>query len=238
MSNIVVLNPREHRDLTVDRRPSARLGDDKRFVQVVVQEFPYLAAQYPILLSKDPETGAFFCGAMLGFDEGENLFLDERGFEGYRPLNLQRAPFYYAAGDQLAVDMDSPRIGAMGGEALFTGEGAPSDYLKSVMGVFQVLRPGIVTTKSFIDTLLRLKLLTPMEVELSFDDASEIRLQDLYTINQVTLQDLPDAEVLDLFRSGSLYLIDLMIASVKHIATLARRKNSRLSGAAPGLGLG
>ena len=46
---------------------------------VVVSEFPLLAVHYPILLSKDADTGAFYCGAMLGFDAGENLFLAEGG---------------------------------------------------------------------------------------------------------------------------------------------------------------
>ena len=54
--------------------------------------FPCCVPHYPILFSKDADTGAFFCGAMLGIDEGENLFLKEggAGHEGYRPLNLQR----------------------------------------------------------------------------------------------------------------------------------------------------
>ena len=32
---------------------SARYGDNQRFVQVIVGEFPQLVMQYPILLSKD-----------------------------------------------------------------------------------------------------------------------------------------------------------------------------------------
>jgi len=54
-------------------------------VRLVVKEFPG-GVHYPILLSKDADTGAFYCGAMLGFDAGENLFLDDKGHDAYSPL--------------------------------------------------------------------------------------------------------------------------------------------------------
>ena len=212
MTNIIALDRATHRALRIERRPSARHGDNQRFVQVVVREFPLLAIQCPILVSKDADTGAFFCGAMLGFDEGENLFLaDGGGHEGYRPLNLQRAPFYVA-----------------GGERVFDDAGQPTAYLEGIRSVFNELRPGLEMTKAFLETLVRLKLLAPLEVELSFDDGSSRELAGLYTIDQEALRGLPDAAVLELFRQGYMYLIHLMIVSVKQISSLASRKNGRL----------
>jgi hypothetical protein len=229
MPNIVVLNAAEHASLAVDRRPAAALGDGRRFVQVVVREFPLLATQYPILLTKDSETGAFFCGAMLGFDDGENLFLQgPSGYDGYRPLNLQRDPFYFSDPQTLAIDLDSPRVGQSEGERLFNGNGEPSAYYRSVLHVFEELRPGLAATKVFLDVLLQLKLLKPMEVHLSFDDGVELELQDLYTISPEALKELGDADVLQLYRRGYLYLIHLMMMSVQQIARLARRRNDRL----------
>jgi hypothetical protein len=228
MTNIVLLDHVAHRGMTVERRAGAAYGDDRRFVQVVIREFPLLAVQYPILVSKDSETGGFYCGAMLGFDEGENLFLKPGGgHEGYRPLNLQRAPFF-VADEKLAIDLDSPRVNAGEGEPLFEADGRPTPFTESIKLVFGELRPGIAQTKAFLDTLLRLNLLAPMEVELSFDDGSTIRLQDLYTIDGDVLRGLPDAEVLELFRRGYLYLVHLMLVSVKQIASLATRRNDRL----------
>jgi hypothetical protein len=228
MANIIVLDREKHRALRIERRPSTRHGDNQRFVQVVVREFPLLAIQCPILISKDADTGAFFCGAMLGFDEGENLFLAENGgHEGYRPLNLQRAPFYVAGGE-LAVDLDSPRIVAAGGERVFDDAGQPTPYLESIRTVFGELRPGLEMTKGFVEALVRHRLLAPMDVQLSFDDGSSRELTGLYTIDQEALRNLPDAAVLELFRQGYMYLIHLMIVSVKQISNLASRKNSRL----------
>jgi SapC len=227
MTNIVVLNSRTHRDVRVQAEAAARFGDNQRYVQVVITEFPLLVTHYPILFSKDTETGAFFCGAMLGIDEGENLFLNEgKGHEGYRPLNLQRAPFFVTGAD-LAIDLDHSRVATDKGEALFNEKGEATPYLESIKSAFQQLKPGIEMTKRFIEALLRLDLLEPIDVVLGFDDGSKRKLADLYTVNQEALRKLPDAAVVELFRRGYLQLIYLLIASLNQIPVLAKKKNDR-----------
>ena len=227
MTSIVVLNSQAHRDLRVQAAASAQLGDNERFVQVAVSEFAALVAHYPILFAKNSDTGAFFVGAMLGFNPGENLFLGagDKGQDSYRPLNLRRQPFF-VSGTDLAIDLDSPRVGR--GEALFDGNGEPTCYLQSIVAILGELRPGLEMTKLFIETLLAHKLIEPITVDLGFDDGSRLKLIDLYTIDRNALKDLPDATVLDLFRRGYLYLIYLMIASLKQIPVLAQKKNRRL----------
>jgi hypothetical protein len=224
--NLVIVNSEEHRSLRVQADPGARYGDDKRFVPVIVSELSLAVIHYPILLSKDADTGAFYCGVMLGFDPGENLFLDE-GRNVYRPLNLQRGPFF-TAGSELAIDLDHPRVGAADGQALFDASGAPTPYLESIMQLMRELRPGLERTKIFVETLTQLKLIAPLAIDVSFDDGTTREVVGLYTIDQEALRALPDAMVLDLFRRGYLQLIYLMIASLKQVPALAQRKNQRL----------
>ena len=235
MTQIVPLNKETHRALRVDGRASAAYGDNRRFVQVIVKEFPQLLVHYPILFSKDPRTGRFYCGVMLGINEGENLFLDEwEAREFYRPLSLQRGPFY-AQGPDIAIDLDDPRVGAEGGKPLFTEQGQPTRYLQSIIWAFQDLEPGVQMTKLFIARLLELKLIEPVDVEVEFDDGTMRRCVGLYTVDQEVLSRLPDAVVVELFRRGYLRLIDYMIASLKQVPVLARKKNSRLLGATENL---
>jgi SapC len=228
MTQIVQLNSETHRSLKVDARASRAYGDNQRFVQVAVSEFPHLVVHYPILFSKDARTGQFYCGAMLGFDEGENVFLEEwTEREFYRPLSLQRLPFY-AQGPDLAIDLDHPRVGAKDGKALFTETGQPTRYLESVMYAFRSLASGMVVTQLFIARLLELKLIGPVDIEAEFDDGTTRNCVGLYTINQDTLSKLPDAVVLELFHRDFLRLIHLMIASLKQFPLLARKKNNRI----------
>jgi len=228
MTQIVPLNKEAHRTLKVDGRPSAAYGDNQHFAQVIVNEFPQLVVRYPILFAKNADTGQFYCGAMLGFDEGENLFLDEWAQrEMYRPLALQRMPFY-AHGPEIAIDLDHPRVGVEAGQALFDETGRPSRYLQGIIWAFQDLEPGIETTKVFIARLLELRLIEPIDIEVELDDATKHQCTGLYTINQDVLTKLPDPVVVELFRRGYLTLVNLMIASLKQLPLMARRKNSRL----------
>lgn len=234
MSNIVLLDSQSHRKLRVHAQPAAHYGDNQRFVAVVVNEFHALAMHYPILVSKDADTGQFYCGAMMGFDAGENLFLEEhRTLAAYRPLNLQRGPFL-TSGSDLAIDLDHPRVAQSGDQPLFTEAGEPTVYLQSIMGLMRDLRPGLERTRIFIDTLLGLKLIEPMTISARFDDGTNHEFTGLYTVNRDQLNELADAAVLDLFRRGYLQLIYLMLASLKHVSALAQRKNlSFLPGGAP-----
>jgi hypothetical protein len=226
VANIVALNTKDHRALCVDAAASAHLGDGQRFVPVIVGEFANLVAHYPVFFSKDSETGAFYCGAMLGIDEGENLFLDE-GAGIYRPLNQRRMPFY-TAGSDIAIDLDHPRVG-QAGHALFEEDGRPSAYLNSVANLFRDLKPGLEQTKLFVETLLELKLIEPVDISLAFDDGSKRQLEGLYTVNQDRLKKLPDARIVELFHRGYLRAIYLMIASLKQVPVLAQKKNARLA---------
>ncbi len=235
MTLIVPLNKKLHRSITVDGRASGAYGDNQRFVQVIVKEFPLLVIHYPILFSKNAETGQFYCGAMLGFDEGQNLFLEEWTHgKLYRPLNLQRGPFY-ADGAELAIDLDHPRVAAKAGEPLFTEQGQPTRYLQSIIWSIQNLKPGVEMTKLFIARLVELRLIEPVDIEARFDDGTVRKCTDIYTIDRVALEKLPDAVVVELFRRGYMRLIDCMIASLKHIPRMVNKKNAQLLEATDGL---
>ncbi|MEJ0043400.1 MAG: SapC family protein [Rhizomicrobium sp.] len=233
MTNVVFLDKEAHRDLRVQSGTSNEFPDDQRFVQVVVNEFPLLVVHHPILLTKDSDTGAFICGAVFGFDAAENLFRDEP--DAYRPLNLRRIPFFVAGGGDLAIDLDNPRVGTQKGQRLFDDGGAPTAYLQGVIAALGELRPGAEMTKIFIDTLLKLKLIGPIDISLRFDDGETRNLLGLYTIDPDALRELPDATVVELFRRGYLNLIYLMMASLKQVPVLAQKKNRLLLGASDAL---
>jgi hypothetical protein len=233
MSNIVPLDTVAHRDLRIDTVASPRNGDDRHLVQVILREFALLAVDYPILFGKQSDTGAFFCGAMLGFDEGENLFLEPGGgMKGYRPLNLEREPFF-ATETGLAIDLDSPRISAFGGERVFDDVGEPTPYLQRIIAAFRELRPGMEETRAFIRTMLDLKLVEPIDIDVSFDDGTKSSVAGAYTINRDALADLEDVQVVDLFRRGYLHAASLMLGSLNQVPSLARRRNDRLTALAP-----
>lgn len=229
MTRIEALNADAHHDVLVSTRPDARHGDARHFVPVVVGEFTKLAAHYPILLAKSAETGAFFAGAMLGIEANENLFLDDSGREhAYRPLELRRRPFY-TIGDSLGIDMEHPCVNGPTGERLFDLDREPTPYLRGVQAMITQLKHGLDETKRFIENLIRLKLVEPIDISLRFDDGTRHHLDGLYTISSDRLLELTDNEALSLFRDDHLRLAYAMVGSLEQIPTLAHMHNARLT---------
>lgn len=228
MGDIVILDHARHGDVRVRRGAS----DPHRFVRVALQEFPLLADRSPLFFAKDASTGAFFCGAMRGIDEGEDLLAADEGASPdlYRPLELQRAPFS-AAGSGLAADLKSPMLAWDGGdgEALFVADGSPTEYAVSVRNAIEALRGGLEAARLFVERLLADRLIEPIDISLSFDDGTTRSLEGLYTIDHDRLRALPPEAVVELFGRGYIQLAYLMIWSLRQVPRLAQRKNRQLS---------
>ena len=89
MSNHAVLDPAVHRDLRVHAEAGVELGDGVMACITVPTEFRRVQNEFPILFRRDLESGNFSALALMGFENGENLFLEERGWDAaYRPMAL------------------------------------------------------------------------------------------------------------------------------------------------------
>jgi hypothetical protein len=225
MTKLEILNSEQHRSLRL--RPAAR--STPHFVPIVASEFAAAATCCPILFAKSPETGAFYAGAMFGFKPGENLLAEDPGASrAFRPLDIERQAFF-TSGENIAIDLEHPRICEGEGEPLFDEEGEPTDALRRIQRALGLLVSGNEETESFIQTLVGLRLVEPMDISLNFDDGEKLRLDGLYTVSTDAIHELDDAEALSLFRKGYLRLAYTMAGSLKQIPVLAHRRNDRLA---------
>lgn len=223
-----VLNNQVHAALTIGA-PSI---DARLFVQIVAAEFESAAARFPILFTKNAETGAFYAGAMLGFKPGQPLFDDSRDLlDVQRLFDVEREGFY-VSDDSIVIDRDHPRFGGVAGKPLFDWEGKPDEPLRRVQRALAQLSVGLESTDQFIRACLDLKLIEPIDLTFRFDDGEHLALDGLYTISRDALGGLDDAAALDLFRRGWLQLAYAVIGSLQHVPRLARLHNDRLAEAA------
>jgi hypothetical protein len=218
------LNPQDHGHL----RLRARANPEPHFIQIVPAEFAAAATCFPVLFSKDPASGAFYPGVMLGLKQGEPPLRDiaERG--GFEPLNLQRDGFFIS-GEHILIDRANPRFSESEGEPLFDEASQPSMCLRRIQRVLGHLHEGAAQSAAFVRSLVGLKIVEPIDVTLSFDNGERLVLQGLYTASRDALRELGDADVLRLFRSGHLQLAYTMAGSLNHIRLLAQVRNRRLS---------
>jgi hypothetical protein len=239
MANFQLLNNIDHKDLKIITERSAALGDNVWYAVTFPAEFRNLQRQYPIFFIKNPNDGQFEAVAMFGVEDGENLFLDEYGWNAsYIPLNIMRQPFLIGFQEKerggetvrepvITVDLDSPRVSLEQGEPVFLEHGGNSDYLEQINSILKVLYQGISGSKPFFDTLTELDLIESFVLDVQLDDGSEHRLAGFYTINEDVLRELDGEQLERLNRKGHLEAIYMAIASMSNISNLLEIKNDQ-----------
>ena len=233
MTKLVSLHNNAHQNMRVDPLKAEAHGANLPMVPVMLSEFLKLAVQYPIVVSKNKDTGQFVCVAMFGFSTNENLFWSSDGWEGiYTPLHVARQPFFLGQDKGqflVCFDADSESISDAEGEALFNDDGSESNFLKSKQAVLAELLAGEEKIKSFVDKLLSLNLLKALQLEITFDNGESQRVNGMYAVDEDVFNALDDNILLELKRLEYLRPIYAMIVSMGQIYSLVQKRNLRLS---------
>ena len=233
MSQYETLNTEKHRQLRIKTGYSAELGDGVTYVMTYPMEFRDIQSCYPILFTKDPNTGGFFAAAVLGLEPNQNLFLkDDTWDAAYVPALVQRQPFLIATGGEgddkppvVSLDLDHPRVSEDEGEPLFTSDGEPSEFLQQKIDLLDKLHRGLQHGAGFIDTLLRHELLEQITLDLAFNDGSKQTLQGFYCIAEEKLYQLKGDVLESLNQAGFLQPVFMAVASLSRIRDLIDRRN-------------
>lgn len=240
MAKLVALNNRIHQGLYIDANKAEEQIADLHMLPVVPSEFQKLVVQLPILFSKNAETGQFVCVTLMGLEEGENLFWQEARFQGiYTPLNVARQPFFVGQDEQtgddyvICVDMDNAAVAEKHSsnhdQPLFAKNGKASDYLLKAQDTLAALIQGEQQSAMFIQQLLKLQLLLPLALDITFENKQSIKIKGLYSIDEDKLQALSGEQLGELNQQGFLQAAYTQLASLGQIYALIDRKNKRNS---------
>jgi hypothetical protein len=241
MTNSVLLDNVTHKDIRVKTGYSTEFGDSINSCVVFPTEFAYVQREYPIVFRHDAQ-GDLQPIALLGFDENENLFLDEKGWNArYVPAIQQRGPFLIGlqkgdSGDErreamVNVDLDHPRISQTEGEPVFLPHGGNSPYLEHMSRVLQLIYKGAGITRPMIAAFEEAGLIEPVDVNVELQRGPTFRLPGLLTVSQEKLAGLDGAQLARLNSAGFLQLAVLAMASVGNISRLIDLKNRKRAAA-------
>ena len=233
MSQYEVLNIEKHQHLRIKPGYGEALGDAVMYVMTYPLEFRDIQGWYPILFTKDPNTGAFYAAAVLGLEPDQNLFLRDDGWDAtYVPVLVQRQPFLIATGGEddtrypvVSLDLDNPRVSQDDGEALFDDDGGATDFLKQKIGVLEKLHRGMQHNKGFIDTLLQHELLEQVTLDLVLKDGTQKSVEGFYCIAEERLYQLKGDVLEALNEAGFLQPIFMAVASMSRVRDLIDRRN-------------
>jgi len=232
MSDHAVLSADKHRALRVRTERGAAYGDGIMAALAVPDEFRQVQAHYPILFRANPERDAFTPLALFGFEDGENLFLENGRWDAaYVPLSIDIQPFLIGRGAdtrQVHIDQGSARIIDGEGVRVFDDQGQPTPYLEAILERLGALDEGYQASPSFMDALRRYDLLEPLNLDITLKNGSMHRLVGFHVINESKLRTLDGAVVAELHAEGHLMPIFMALASLSNIGDLVARKQRKL----------
>ena len=229
------LSSRDDRDLRIRTERSAVLGDAAMCCVTFPEEFRRVQAHYPIVFQRDAGRSRFNALALTGFQDGENLFLTEAGWDAhYIPLAMNIQPFLVGrsaepgGASQVHIDMGHPRVGGEEGLRVFDDEGRPTPFLEAMNDRLGELQAGYENSGSYLDALVRHDLLEPFALDVTLKDGSQNRLVGFHAINEERLRDLDTGTLAELHAAGHLMPTFMAVASLSHFNDLVARKNARL----------
>lgn len=233
MTKTVMLNKEDHRNLRINTQYAAELGDGMMWAQTFAAEFRNAQAFYPILFQKDSQTGKFMAIALLGFEQGENLFIaDGKWNAGYIPLMIQRIPFSIGLAKNnddeqrrmVNIDIEHPKVNTEQGQRLFEEHGAATPFLERISGMLETIHVWYQDNEVFLKALEELELLEQVSIDITLDDGNKGQLLGFYTINENKLRELPADKLAELHRRHYLEPIYMAMASIANIRRLMERK--------------
>lgn len=234
MPRIVVLNSVTHGHLKVRTDYGADLGYAVSNVPVITAELPRLVCHYPVLLGKNPETGQFFLSILLGFEGGENLFLDpDKGWAArYLPLQIERLGFHLGKGDEpdsiaLAIEEGHPRFSDSVGDNLFTADSQLAQATERMTSVMVTLFQGQAETDGFVSELARLELIESTRIQFSLPDGKRFDVEGIYTVSKEKLANLSGSELEAFWKTGHAERAHMMVASLGHLGSMIDEKARR-----------
>ncbi|PUA26574.1 MAG: hypothetical protein B0W54_22775 [Cellvibrio sp. 79] len=237
MKNFQPLNVEQHKTLGYTEKYGAEYGHQTGAVMIMPNEFARAQREYPILFRKDSETGRFLPVVLLGFEQHENLFLDENSTwrTRYIPLAMKQGPFMIGLQQQETeqrlvayVDLNDSRIQQHATPALFNEDGTSSTTLDEVRDVLFARHKGSELLEPMIDAFLKYDLLERVRLEINLSHGTTFQFDAGYTVHIEKLMALENEAIVELHKSGFLSLAYNVADSVNNIQTLIDIKNAKM----------
>jgi len=226
------LNVNQHGKMKVRALTELKQVANANIVPVTVDEFALVQRHYPIVFSVGDVPVPI---ALLGLNEGVNVFFDENGLPRepglYVPAFFRRYPFLLAKlrqdSDELSLCFD-PTANAVGefedGEPLFDGE-QPSQATKAILEFCEQFESAGQRTNAWVDELVKADLLMDGEVAIQPEGYEQpFVYRGFRMVDEEKLRDLRGDELRRMNQNGMLPLIYAHLFSLSEARSVFARQ--------------
>ena len=228
--NVVPISKERHAKWSLQAGKDFKHTEKLNLVPLLATEFLAAAREYPIVFSKKDDQIQTL--ALLGFREGENFFLDEKGnwTASYIPAFLRRYPFVFSRSEDgkqftLCIDESFPGFDKSGkkGEKLFAKDGKTTPFVENVLKFLQAFHNDQNKTQALCKKLDELDLFQPQNALWTGTDGQKAALTGFHCLDRAKLKDVPTKMLKGMIESGEL---DLIYAHLMSLGNFNRFKDN------------
>jgi len=228
--NPVAIDRAAHRDLRVKLQAKGfSYATATNSIPLAAVEFANACHEYPIVFVTDDKDGGVPV-ALTGLRANENLFVnDESAWDAaYIPAFVRRYPFVLQGNEDseefgVLIDAQADGYGAEDGERLFAEDGSESPMLKEMLELLNQYRAYTQQSGLLMKQLRKLDLLIPRMINVTTRNGGTLTMDGFSVVDEQRLNELGDADLLALARSGHLASIYAHLISLSNIQKLLVR---------------
>ena len=221
------LNKIEHKNKGVTEVTDFLYSKELMNAPIALSEFFEACKNYPILFAKDKDE-KWFATILLGYKQGENLFVDEKGVWKelhYIPAFIRSYPFvlvnqenkkemvFAVEGDYLNEKESSKK--------LFDKDGENSEFLNGVITFLNQFYADSLATADFIKQLDDWELLEEKVVNITNKKEEKFSFNGFFIINEEKLKHLSKKKKDDICEKNAYSLITAHLISLSNIQKLS-----------------
>lgn len=231
-TNPVPLKPEEHKNIRIRQTPTIEHLKNTHMAAVSVHEFVAAATHYPIMFVKEPVTGKCRPIILWGLEAEENLFIKDDKWDGaFIPAGVRCFPFMSTVQERegekrvfLGLYQDSELVNEEEGERIFDENGEQTEWFKKLTEFINTSTQRDQMTMAFAEELVRLELISPLNLSYKTPDGDERKITDLMGVEPEKLSKLSDEDYLKLRKAGFLDPIYAHLVSLENINRLLQRR--------------
>ncbi|AQX20482.1 SapC family protein [Bartonella sp. WD16.2] len=235
--NVTPINKTFHRSLKFNPSQDMSFAKDTHWVPLASDEYFQAALDYPILFmsAEDEQKKRHYTSiALVGLSNDVNNYITaDKSWQRdtYIPAFIRRYPFVLAQiQDQkelsVCFDQQSGMFNDVTGIELFNSDGSISPFMEERINFLEHFKIGMERTVEFIDTLVKMDLLSQKSINVKNDQGLSAQLEDFWIVDEEKLHKLPAHQLAKLHKNGFLGRIFAHLLSMNNLLKVLSLKGA------------
>lgn len=233
---IVPITLEKHKGKKIKAISNFEFAKQTHIASVMAHEFPRISSIYPIIFIEDKQNSQFKPVAMLGLEQGENLFLsnnNEKWNASYIPAIIRRYPFALAKNSDddkftVCIDESSSFLNDKEGELLFNEDNTPGDIIEKVKQYLSELHQMDIFTTQLCEFLKENNLFNSLNMKVKVENEMK-NISGAYVINEERVNNLSNKKFLEMKDKRYLSVIYSHLSSLSQIERLLAFKDKTIT---------